>query len=63
MGDIPGVCAGLVDKVCLFMMRRDSAHGCARAQKSQSRCSQSEQSLLPRDILDQLGQAFNELKG
>jgi ADP-dependent NAD(P)H-hydrate dehydratase / NAD(P)H-hydrate epimerase len=66
MGDIlTGVCAGLAGQgLSLYDAARLGAWLCGRAAEiAIFNGSQSEQSLLPRDILDQLGQAFNELKG
>jgi ADP-dependent NAD(P)H-hydrate dehydratase / NAD(P)H-hydrate epimerase len=64
MGDIlTGVCAGLAGQgLSLYDAARLGAWLCGRAAEiAIFNGSQSEQSLLPRDILDQLGQAFNEL--
>jgi hydroxyethylthiazole kinase-like uncharacterized protein yjeF len=66
MGDIlTGVCAGLAGQgLSLYDAARLGAWLCGRAAEiAIFNGSQSEQSLLPRDILDHLGQAFNELKG
>jgi ADP-dependent NAD(P)H-hydrate dehydratase / NAD(P)H-hydrate epimerase len=66
VGDIlTGVCAGLAGQgLSLYDAARLGAWLCGRAAEiAIFNGSQSEQSLLPRDILDQLGQAFNELKG
>jgi NAD(P)H-hydrate epimerase len=66
MGDIlTGVCAGLAGQgLSLYDAARLGAWLCGRAAEiAIFNGSQSEQSLLPRDILDQLGRAFNELKG
>jgi ADP-dependent NAD(P)H-hydrate dehydratase / NAD(P)H-hydrate epimerase len=66
MGDIlSGVCAGLAGQgLSLYDSARLGAWLCGRAAEiAIFNGSQSEQSLLPRDILDHLGQAFNELKG
>jgi hydroxyethylthiazole kinase-like uncharacterized protein yjeF len=66
VGDIlTGVCAGLAGQgLPLYDAARLGAWLCGRAAEiAIFNGSQSEQSLLPRDILDQLGQAFNELKG
>ena len=64
MGDIlTGVCAGLAGQgLSLYDAARLGAWlcGCA-AEIAIFNGSQSEQSLLPRDILDHLGDAFNEL--
>jgi len=65
MGDIlTGVCAGLVGQgLSLYHAARLGAWLCGRAAEiAILNGSQSEQSLLPRDILDHLGDAFNELK-
>jgi len=64
MGDIlTGVCAGLVGQgLSLYDAARLGAWLCGRAAEiAIFSGSQSEQSLLPRDILDHLGVAFNEL--
>ena len=66
MGDIlTGVCAGLAGQgLSLYDAARFGAWLCGRAAEiAIFNGSQSEQSVLPRDILDHLGQAFNELKG
>jgi ADP-dependent NAD(P)H-hydrate dehydratase / NAD(P)H-hydrate epimerase len=66
MGDIlTGVCAGLAGQgLSLYDAARLGAWLCGRAAEiAIFNGSQSEQSLLPRDILDQLGQAFDELNG
>ena len=59
----PEFAPACLDKVSLFTMLRESVHGCAGAQlRSQfSTNGQSEQSLLPRDVLNHLGDAFKEL--
>ena len=65
MGDIlTGVCAGLAGQgLSLYDAARLGAWLCGRAAEiAIFNGSQSEQSLLPRDILDHLGDAFNELK-
>ena len=65
MGDIlTGVCAGLVGQgLSLYDAARLGAWLCGRAAEiAIFGGSQSEQSLLPRDVLDHLGDAFNELK-
>jgi hydroxyethylthiazole kinase-like uncharacterized protein yjeF len=65
MGDIlTGVCAGLAGQgLSLYDAARLGAWLCGRAAEiAIFNGNQSEQSLLPRDILDQLGDAFNELK-
>ena len=64
MGDIlTGVCAGLVGQgLSLYDAARLGAWVCGRAAEiSIFNGVQSEESLLPRDVLDHLGQAFNEL--
>jgi ADP-dependent NAD(P)H-hydrate dehydratase / NAD(P)H-hydrate epimerase len=64
MGDIlTGVCAGLAGQgLSLYDAARLGAWLCGRAAEiAIFGGSQSEQSLLPRDILDHLGDAFNEL--
>ena len=64
MGDIlTGVCAGLVGQgLSLYDAARLGAWLCGRAAEiAIFNGSQSEQSLLPRDVLDHLGDAFNEL--
>jgi ADP-dependent NAD(P)H-hydrate dehydratase / NAD(P)H-hydrate epimerase len=64
MGDVlTGVCAGLVgQRLSLYDAARVGAWVCGRAaEMAIFNDSQSEQSLLPRDVLDHLGEAFNEL--
>ncbi len=64
MGDIlTGVCAGLVGQgLSLYDAARLGAWLCGRAAEiAIFGGSQSEQSLLPRDVLDHLGDAFHEL--
>ena len=64
MGDIlTGVCAGLVGQgLSLYDAARVGAWLCGRAAEiAIFNDSQSEQSLLPRDVLDHLGKAFKEL--
>jgi len=64
MGDIlTGVCAGLVgQRLSLYDAARVGTWVCARAaEMAIFNDGQSEQSLLPRDVLDHLGEAFNEL--
>src|SRR5437763_5632230 len=64
MGDIlTGVCAGLVGQgLSLYDAARIGAWVCGRAaEMAIFNDGQSEQSLLPRDVLDHLGEAFNEL--
>jgi hydroxyethylthiazole kinase-like uncharacterized protein yjeF len=64
MGDVlTGVCAGLVGQgLSLYDAARVGAWLCGRAAEIAifNDC-QSEQSLLPGDVLDHLGEAFNEL--
>jgi len=64
MGDIlTGVCAGLLGQgLSLYDAARVGAWVCGRAAEiAIFSGDQSEQSLLPRDVLDHLGEAFNEL--
>jgi ADP-dependent NAD(P)H-hydrate dehydratase / NAD(P)H-hydrate epimerase len=64
MGDVlTGVCAGLAGQgLSLYDAARLGAWLCGRAAEIAIFCEgQSEQSLLPRDVLDHLGDAFNEL--
>src|SRR5882724_10866258 len=64
MGDIlTGVCAGLAGQgLSLYDAARLGAWVCGRAAEiAIFREGQSEQSLLPRDVLDHLGDAFNDL--
>src|SRR5437588_5184910 len=64
MGDIlTGVCAGLVGQgLSLYDGARVGAWVCGRAaEMSIFQSSQSEESLLSRDVLNHLGNAFNEL--
>ena len=64
MGDIlTGVCAGLVGQgLSLYDAARVGAWLCGRAAEiAIFNDGQSEQSLLPRDVLDRLGDAFKEL--
>jgi NAD(P)H-hydrate epimerase len=66
MGDIlTGVCAGLVGQgLSLYDAARLGAWLCGRAAEiAIFDGNQSEQSLLPRNVLDHLGDAFHELKG
>ena len=66
MGDIlTGVCAALVaQSLSLYDAARLGAWACGRAAEiAIFEKGQSEQSLLPRDVLDNLGAAFNELQG
>ena len=65
MGDIlTGVCAGLIGQgLSLYDAARVGAWMCGRAAEiAIFNDGQSEQSLLPRDVLDHLGDAFNELR-
>ncbi len=64
MGDVlTGVCAGLVGQgLSLYDAARVGAWLCGRAAEiAIFNDGQSEQSLLPRDVLDRLGEAFDEL--
>jgi NAD(P)H-hydrate epimerase len=64
MGDVlTGVCAGLAGQgLSLYDAARVGAWLCGRAaEMAIFNDGQSEQSLLPRDVLDHLGEAFNEL--
>src|SRR5438874_7140353 len=64
MGDVlTGVCAGLVGQgLSLYDAARVGAWICGRAAEiSIFRGGQSEESLLSRDVLNHLGEAFNEL--
>lgn len=64
MGDVlTGVCAGLVgQRLSLYDAARVGAWLCGRAaEMAIFNNGQSEQSLLPRDVLDHLGDAFKEL--
>src|SRR5207249_2839517 len=64
MGDIlTGVCAGLVGQgLSLYDAARLGAWACGRAAEiSIFRGQASEESLLPRDVLNYLGEGFNEL--
>jgi NAD(P)H-hydrate epimerase len=64
MGDVlTGVCAGLVGQgLALYDAARVGAWLCGRAAEiAVFNDGQSEQSLLPRDVLDHLGDAFKEL--
>jgi hydroxyethylthiazole kinase-like uncharacterized protein yjeF len=65
MGDIlTGVCAGLIaQNLSPFDAARLGAWICGRAAEiARFKHSASEQSLLPRDVLNNLGPAFNELQ-
>jgi NAD(P)H-hydrate epimerase len=64
MGDVlTGVCAGLVGQgLSLYDAARVGAWICGRAaEMSIFQSGQSEESLLSRDVLNHLGNAFNEL--
>src|SRR6266487_4369477 len=64
MGDVlTGVCAGLLGQgLSLYDAARIGAWLCGRASEiAIFNGNQTEQSLLPRDVLDHLGEAFNEL--
>jgi NAD(P)H-hydrate epimerase len=64
MGDVlTGVCAGLIGQgVSLYDAARVGAWACGRAAEiAVFEKGESEESLLPRDVLDHLGAAFNEL--
>jgi NAD(P)H-hydrate epimerase len=64
MGDIlTGVCAGLMGQgLSLYDAARIGAWVCGRAAEiAIFNNGQSEQSLLPRDVLEHLGDAFKEL--
>jgi NAD(P)H-hydrate epimerase len=66
MGDVlTGVCAGLMGQgLAPYDAARLGAWLCGRAAEiAIFQGGQSEQSLLPRDVLDHLSAAFNELKG
>jgi hydroxyethylthiazole kinase-like uncharacterized protein yjeF len=65
MGDVlTGVCAGLAGQgLCLYDAARLGAWVCGRAAEiAIFRHGASEESLLARDVLDHLGEAFNELR-
>ena len=65
MGDVlTGVCAGLAGRgVNLYDAARIGAWACGRAAEiSIFNHGQSEESVLPRDVLAHLGEAFNELR-
>lgn len=65
MGDVlTGVCAGLVaQKLSIYDAARIGAWVCGRAaEMSIFHSGASQESLLPRDVLDHLGRAFNELR-
>jgi NAD(P)H-hydrate epimerase len=64
MGDVlTGVCAGLLaQELTLYDAARVGAWVCGRAAEiAIFEKGESEESVLPRDVLDQLGAAFNEL--
>jgi NAD(P)H-hydrate epimerase len=64
MGDVlTGVCAGLIGQgLSLYDAARVGAWSCGRsAEIAIFEKSESEQSLLPRDVLANLGRAFGEL--
>jgi NAD(P)H-hydrate epimerase len=64
MGDVlTGVCAGLVAQgLSLYDAARVGAWVCGRAaEMSVFNANESEESLLPRNVLQNLGAAFNEL--
>src|SRR5207302_7278457 len=66
MGDVlTGVCAGLLGQgLSLYDAARIGAWLCGRAAEiAIFNDRQSEQSLLPRGVLDHLGEAFNEIRG
>jgi ADP-dependent NAD(P)H-hydrate dehydratase / NAD(P)H-hydrate epimerase len=65
MGDVlTGVCAGLLGRgLSLYDAARIGAWACGRAaEKAIFNANASEESLLPRDALAHLGDAFNELR-
>jgi ADP-dependent NAD(P)H-hydrate dehydratase / NAD(P)H-hydrate epimerase len=65
MGDVlTGVCAGLAGRgLSLYDAGRIGAWACGRAAEiSIFNTGASEESLLPRDVLANLGKAFNELR-
>jgi ADP-dependent NAD(P)H-hydrate dehydratase / NAD(P)H-hydrate epimerase len=65
MGDVlTGVCAGLLGRgMSSYDVARIGAWACGRAsEKAIFEADASEESLLPRDILAHLGDAFNELR-
>jgi len=65
MGDVlTGVCAGLIAQgLSLYDAARVGAWACGRAAEiAVFEKAESEESLLPRDVLDHLGAAFNELR-
>jgi NAD(P)H-hydrate epimerase len=65
MGDVlTGVCAALISqKLSIYDAARLGAWVCGRAAElSIFRSGESEESLLPRDVLNHLGQAFNHMR-
>jgi hydroxyethylthiazole kinase-like uncharacterized protein yjeF len=65
MGDVlTGVCAGLLAQgLSLYDAAKVGAWACGRAAEiAVFEKAESEESLLPRDVLDHLGAAFNELR-
>jgi ADP-dependent NAD(P)H-hydrate dehydratase / NAD(P)H-hydrate epimerase len=65
MGDVlTGVCAGLIaQRLSLYDAARVGAWVCGRAAEiAVFEKGESEESVLPRDVLDHLGAAFNELR-
>lgn len=65
MGDVlTGVCAGLAGQgLSLYDAARLGAWACGRAaEMSIFNSNASQESLLPRDVLDNLGRAFNEVR-
>ena len=65
MGDVlTGICAGLIRQgLSLYDAARVGAWLCGRsAEIAIFQCSASEQSLLPSDVLDNLGRAFLDLE-
>jgi NAD(P)H-hydrate epimerase len=65
MGDVlTGVCAGLLGRgMSMYDAARIGAWACGRAaERSIFYGGASEESLLPRDVLAYLGDAFNELR-
>jgi len=65
MGDVlTGVCAALAaEKLSLYDAARIGAWVCGRAAElAIFHSGASQESLLPRDVLNHLGQAFNELR-
>jgi NAD(P)H-hydrate repair Nnr-like enzyme with NAD(P)H-hydrate dehydratase domain len=65
MGDVlTGVCAGLAGQgLSLYDAARLGAWVCGRAaEMSIFNANASQESLLPRDVLDNLGRAFDDLR-